>query len=186
VTSTSQHLDRATSPSDVKRTRISLGLGAAVVVDTPSSVRTVLGSCVAIILHVPRLGVSALCHAQMPEREAGVCCSDACPRPCEGVGSADSNDLRYVACSIRYMLGELRRRQARNSEIVCTLVGGANVLRNVDPRWSVANRNVDTARAILEKEGIRVAYSDTGGTRGRVIEHISDLNRTQVKYHDPS
>jgi chemotaxis protein CheD len=165
------------------RKRISLGLGAVVVVDKPAVVRTVLGSCVAVILHVPRLRLSAVCHAQMPERRAGVCCRDTCPQPCRDSFS-DSNDLRYVTCCVRYMLNELRRRQVDKAEIICTLVGGANVIRNIDSRWSVADRNVKMAAKVLKREGIRVCYSDTGGTRGRVIEHICDLNRTKVRYHD--
>jgi len=172
-------------PAERDRKRLSLGLGAVVVVDTPSVVRTVLGSCVAVILHVPRLQLSALCHAQMPERQVGTCCQETCPQPCQA-GCSDSNDLRYVSCCIRYMLGELRRRGVLKAEIVCTLVGGANVIRHIEARWSVAARNVTMAKRILKREGIRVSYSDTGGTRGRVIEHICDLNRTKVRYHDDS
>jgi chemotaxis receptor (MCP) glutamine deamidase CheD len=85
---------------------------------------------------------------------------------------------------MRYMLRELGRLHVAKKEIVSTVVGGANVLRNIDPQWSVASRNVTVAMAMLEKERIRVAYSDVGGTKGRVIEHFSDLNRTKVRYHD--
>lgn len=162
---------------------MSLGIGEAYVADGPAVVRTVLGSCVAVVLHVPRLRISALCHAQMPEQKSGVCCADECPHPCHR-RSSEANDLRYVACCLHYMLGELHRRGVNNTEMVCTLVGGANVVRNIDPRWSVASRNVDAATEILDREGIEVRYLDTGGTRGRVVEHICDLNRTKIKYHD--
>jgi chemotaxis receptor (MCP) glutamine deamidase CheD len=87
---------------------------------------------------------------------------------------------------MRHMLGELRQRRVAKAEIVCTLVGGANVLRNIDPRFSVADRNVEMAARLLKSAGIRASYRDTGGTRGRVIEHICDLNRTKVRYHDGS
>lgn len=82
------------------------------------------------------------------------------------------------------MLDELQRRWVNRSEIICTLVGGANVIRNLDARWSVADRNVKMALRTLRCEGIKVSYRDTGGTSGRVIEHTCDLNRTQVRYHD--
>ena len=178
-----QHPSLPAAPAGNKRERGSLGLGAVGIVDTPSIVRTILGACVAGILHVPRLRVSAVCHAQMPEREAGLCCSDACPQPCGGKQS-DSTDLRFVTCSIRYMLNDLHRRHVIKAEIICTLVGGANVIKNIDPRWSVGDRNVEMAVSVLKSEGIRVAYSDTGGVKGRVIEHTSDMNRTKVRYHD--
>jgi chemotaxis protein CheD len=183
VTASSQPPLSPALAANVPRKRLSLGLGAVVIVETPTVVRTVLGSCVAVILHVPRLQLSALCHAQMPERQAGVCCGESCPHPCSTDIDPDSNELRYVSCCIRYMLDELHRRHVGNSEIVCTLVGGANVLRNLDARWSVASRNVDMATDILERERIRIAYADTGGTQGRVIQHTCDLNRTEVRYH---
>jgi chemotaxis protein CheD len=159
-----------------------LGIGEAVVVDSSTIVRTVLGSCVAIILHVPRLKLSAVCHAQMPEPHDGVGCGEGCPHPCKAKVH-DANALRFVSCSLRYMLGELSRRSVNKKEIICTLVGGANVVRNIDRRWSVADRNVKVATKLLKREGIPIRYSDVGGTKGRVIEHICDLNQTGVRYH---
>lgn len=167
---------------DAGRPRVSLGLGAVIVSDTPTVVRTVLGSCVAVIFHVPRLRLSTVCHAQMPAREANLCCRASCPRPCRS-STADVSDLRYVTCCIGYMVAELQRRWVDKSEIVCTLIGGGNVIRNIDPRWSVGERNVETAIQCLEREGIEIHYRDTGGVRGRVIEHMSDTNRTKVRYH---
>jgi len=170
-------------PGDAGRERLSLGLGAVIIADTPSIVRTVLGSCVAVIFHVPRLRLSALCHAQMPEREGDLCCRSSCPKPC-GSANADANELRFVTCCIHYMLSDLQRRWVDRAEIICTMIGGANVIRNIDPRWSVGERNISTALQCLRREAISVHYRDTGGTRGRVIEHFSDVNRTKVRYHD--
>jgi chemotaxis protein CheD len=164
------------------RERVSLGLGAAILVERPSVVRTVLGSCVAVILHVPRLGISALCHAQLPELHSDGRCRGSCPVPCR-IEAPATNNLRYVTCCIRHMLTELHCRRVSNQELVATVVGGANVLESLSPRWSMASRNVETALATLERLRIPVAFSDTGGTRGRVIQHLSDLNRTHVKYH---
>lgn len=165
------------------RKHIALGLGAVVIADQPAVVRTVLGSCVAVILHAARLRVSAVCHAQLPEREAGTCCRETCPQPCSAV-EVEPNELKYVTCCIRYMLEELARRWVRREEIICTLVGGANVVRNIDVRWSVGDRNVEAALCMLQREGIKVRHRDTGGNKGRVIEHVSDLNRTQIRYHE--
>lgn len=81
------------------------------------------------------------------------------------------------------MVRELHRLRVTNKEMVATLVGGANVLENLEPRWSVASRNVEIAKSMLERYRISLAYADTGGTRGRVIEHYSDVNLTRVRYH---
>lgn len=182
VTEPSKDLCWPANPPPHTRQRVSLGLGCVVVAQTPSVVRTVLGSCVAVILHVPRLRLSALCHAQMPEKQTEHRCFESCPNP-RYQELPDANELKYVTCCIRYMLDELLRRRVRKGEIVTTLVGGANVIRNIDPKWSVASRNVAIAQSMLEHEGISIAYSDTGGIEGRVIAHLSDVNATRVRYH---
>lgn len=84
---------------------------------------------------------------------------------------------------MRSMLGQLEQRGVCTTEIVATVVGGANVVPGIEDRWSVASRNVHVARTMLASEGIPVAYADTGGVHGRVIRHYSDLNRTEIRYH---
>lgn len=165
-----------------EREEVSLALGAVMVAERPTIVRTVLGSCVAVILHVPRLAISALCHAQMPEKRDERGCRAGCSKPCLAISSFP-RELFYVTCSIRFMLTQLRQRSVANHEIVATLVGGANVVPAISTRWSVAKRNLAVARTILDIENIPITYSDTGGVHGRAIRHFSDLNRTEVHYH---
>jgi chemotaxis protein CheD len=157
-------------------------LGEVFLAKKPTAIRTILGSCVAVIFHVPRLKVSALCHAVLPEQNADGSCREFCPHPCKHRAPAEG-ELRYVTCCIRKMLNDLDRLHVDKAEIVTTLVGGANVLEALDRRWSVADRNVEVAVATLEKQGIRIQYRDSGGNLGRSIEHLSDLNRTTVRYH---
>lgn len=164
------------------RTPFPLGLGEVFLAKDPTAIKTILGSCVAVIFHVPRLRISALCHAVMPEQHADGRCRESCPHPCDQK-PAREGDMRYVTCCIRKMLNDLARLHVDNAEIVTTLVGGANVLAVLDPRWSVADRNVAVAKATLAKLGITIRYKDVGGNLGRSIEHLSDLNRTTVRYH---
>ena len=81
------------------------------------------------------------------------------------------------------MLDQLAQRGVQKREIVATLIGGANVMKTIAPNWSVAGENLRVALALLENEGIRVAYSDIGGNKGRTIEHDSSTNTTKVNFH---
>jgi chemotaxis receptor (MCP) glutamine deamidase CheD len=64
---------------------------------------SVLGSCVSIIFRADEK-LSLLCHAQMPYRkEFGSRCADSCPKPCYNY-LPDSMELKYVTCSIEYMI----------------------------------------------------------------------------------
>jgi len=83
------------------------------------------------------------------------------------------------------MLAELFRRGALKVEIVASVIGGANVVSLITPHRSAGDRNVAIAQALLAKEGIPTVFSDTGGTRGRNIEHHSETNHTTIRYHDP-
>jgi chemotaxis receptor (MCP) glutamine deamidase CheD len=164
--------------------RVNLGVGDIVVVDQPTTVWTVLGSCVAVILRVPRLGMSAICHAQLPEPPPGSwpSCIDACPKPCDQEPVKD-RAMRYVTCGIRKMLAELQQRGALKMEMVASLYGGGNVVSLIAADRSVSDRNVAIARSMLEEEGIPIVFTDVGGTRGRNIEHDSGTNQTVVRYH---
>jgi chemotaxis receptor (MCP) glutamine deamidase CheD len=81
------------------------------------------------------------------------------------------------------MLDQLSERGVKKQEIVATIVGGANVMKTIAPNWSVAGENLRVALTLLEREGIRVAYSDIGGNKGRTIEHDSRTNITKVHFH---
>jgi chemotaxis protein CheD len=164
--------------------RINLGVGEVVVVDQPTILWTVLGSCVAVILRVPRLELSAMCHAQLPEPGPGTgpSCIDACPSPCDREPPR-SRTRRYVTCCLRSMFMELHGRGTLKAEIVASVYGGANVVSLITPNGSVGERNLEIAYAMLAKEGIPVVLSDVGGTQGRSIEHDSGTNRTVVRYH---
>jgi chemotaxis protein CheD len=174
-------------PSYSTLPRVSLGMGDVVVVDKPSIVWTVLGSCVAVVLHVPRLGMSTVCHAQLPEPDPGTgpSCVDACPRPCSREPSKD-RAMRYVTCCMRMMFADLFRRGALKTEMLASLFGGANVVSLITANRSTGDRNVAIAQAMLAKEGVPLMFSDTGGTKGRNIEHNSSTNHTVVRYHDPA
>lgn len=165
--------------------RINLAMGEVAVVDQPTIIWTVLGSCVAVILRVPRLGLSAVCHALLPEPPPGTgpSCIDACPRPCSREPLKNQAG-RYVTCCIHRMVDELSRRGALKIEMAASIIGGANVVSLITPQGSVGERNVFIARAVLEKEGIPIVFADTGGTQGRNIEHDSGTNQTVIRYHE--
>ena len=118
-------------------------------------VKTVLGSCVAITMRAPRLGLSSIVHCQLPEAGA----------PLDLVARADAP--RYVDAAIDLMLRSFARRGAVLAELEIKLFGGADSFRS---EFGVGRRNIDTARSALASRGLAVAASVVGGEQGRVLQ----------------
>jgi chemotaxis protein CheD len=135
---------------------VDLWPGELVVVERPTVVVTVLGSCVSVTLLHRRSGLGAICHALLPEG---------------AVWGNEGGGFRYVEPSVRYMTEEFRRRGIGPRETEVKVFGGGDVLvTNMGPgELTVGARNVQAALGALQGEGYNVAASDVGGKRGRKI-----------------
>ncbi len=131
--------------------------GESHLVREPAVLRTVLGSCVGVTFHVPRLGVGALCHPMMPK----------CP-PALSAGLQIDAARRYVDFAIREMASQFDRLGAKRREVVVKLFGGNDVLmvsgENVQP--TIGRQNAETALRVLSEEDFPVAASRLGGDHG--------------------
>ncbi len=132
------------------------------ITDTPSVVRTVLGSCLAITMFHSRLNISAICHALLPEPDVQDADNDAPP-----------NTLKYITLVIPEMLARLKEYGIALEELEVKMFGGADLLTNRKERnvnqQPVGRLNVLKAHAVLESYGLTVRGSDVGGNLGRKI-----------------
>ena len=133
--------------------------GECRIVRSPSVLKTVLGSCVGVTFHAPRLAASALCHPMLPRRAA---------KPLVRADPASAR--RYVDYVIREIACEFDGLGARRREVEVKLFGGADVLSSSRKGASVGRMNVETALQVLEEEGFQVLASRLGGSRGIFIE----------------
>lgn len=131
------------------------------VTDKPTVVRTVLGSCLAVTMYNPRLGIAAVCHALLPT-----------PDTQEAESRQPLNRYRYVDSVIPEMVAKMREHGSTPDEIEVKMFGGADLLSSAEERKTnrpVGKLNVATALRVLEQAGLRVSVSDVGGTFGRKI-----------------
>lgn len=143
------------------------------VTDQPTVVRTVLGSCLAITMFSPRLKISAICHALLPEPDQ----QDA-----EQPKFLDRN--KYVNSVIPEMIAKMRNYGISANEIEVKIFGGADMLSSQEERiknQSVGRLNMTKALHILEAEGLRVRVSDVGGTFGRKIFFYTHTGEVLLK-----
>jgi chemotaxis protein CheD len=144
------------SPPD----RVFLQPAGIVVANQPALIRTVLGSCVAITMRSPRLGLAAVAHCLLPHAGA----------PAATLAPAEA--LRYVDSTVDLMLMAFARCGVTPREIEVKLFGGADNMNAADPGrgYQVGKRNVETALAALGERGIVPAARGVGGRSGRVID----------------
>ncbi|MFQ5882235.1 MAG: chemotaxis protein CheD [Candidatus Methylomirabilales bacterium] len=125
----------------------------------PYVVTTILGSCVAVCLWDPLLGVGGINHYLLPYRVG------------DGQSSPSFGNVA-VHCLIEKLLalGSVRRN------LQAKLFGGGCVIeafRGKDGHLGM--KNVQVARGLLEDEGIPVVEDDVGGRQGRrLIFHVND------------
>jgi chemotaxis receptor (MCP) glutamine deamidase CheD len=143
------------------------------VTDQPTVVRTVLGSCLAVTMFHPRLKISAICHALLPE-----------PDMTDTEEEKPLNPYKYVNSVIPKMMAKMRNYGIALNEIEVKLFGGADLLSSSEERIKnqpVGRLNVKTALNILEAEGLRVSVSDVGGTLGRKIFFYTHTGEVLLK-----
>ncbi|MBF0549539.1 MAG: chemotaxis protein CheD [Deltaproteobacteria bacterium] len=128
---------------------------------TPTQISTVLGSCVGVSLYDREHQFGGMNHFQLPIH-------------------ADKSDstARYgnvaTVALIKMMLNEgssLKRLEAQ-------LLGGAHN-PEISPR-NIGRENVEVARKILAKAGIKLVSEDVGGEKGRKIVFNTSNNELAV------
>lgn len=143
----------------------------AVLSQTRSRMRTVLGSCVAITMRAPRLGYAAMVHCVLPR--AGVAAAALRGREA----------LRYVDTAVEILLDAFRRHGARVEELEVKLFGGADGLAGQMPEggYAVGRKNIAAARDVLKAKGIVPVAARVGGRNGRMVEFDTGTGEVCVR-----
>jgi chemotaxis protein CheD len=154
--------------------------GELYISEKPAVVSTVLGSCVAVTMFHKRTGVGAICHGVMPGcASAADCSKNHC-----------IEQLKYVDCSIRYMVWKFEGYGVRRKKLEVKIFGGADILASQTSN-SVGTANVRAALKTIKELRLRLVAQDVGDSFGRKIifyTHTGEvfLNRlkdSKVKKH---
>jgi chemotaxis protein CheD len=140
-------------------TQVYLGTGELIFATTPCQVKTILGSCVGVALHDPRNRWGGLCHyllALDPDLDA-----------------AAGGSSRFGEVAIPALVSKLVRAGSRRRDLVAVVAGGA-LLLDANEVFFVGEKNVRLADTLLRDLGIRIAYRDIGGDRGRRMSFRTD------------
>lgn len=114
-----------------------------------------LGSCIGICLYDPGIKLAALIHIMLPlNMEAG-----------------RKNPMKYADTGIRDTIKQMEGRGAMKSRLVAKIAGGAKMfeVQGGGALGNIGQRNIESVRMNLKKEGIRILADDTGGSVARTL-----------------
>ncbi len=131
----------------------------------PTTVTTIVSSCVAVCLRDSATGVGGVCHFQLPQWL--------------GTGARTPS---YADVAIEELLGRMAALGARPETIQAKLFGGACLTPHVQRRHRpLGEENVERILDYLRTSGIAVAEAVTGGERGRKVVYHTNDGYAQVK-----
>ncbi len=138
--------------------------GQALAFAEPTTVTTILGSCVSVCLWDAKRGVGAMNHYLLPN------------------GYEDhERTLRCGPAAIARLIEEIRALGCASGDLRAKLFGGACVLSAPARPDHIGALNVKIARDVLGKAGIPIAAEDVGGDRGRKIVFHTESGIALVK-----
>lgn len=127
-----------------------------------------LGSCIGLALVEPSRGLAALAHIMLPEAPDGH----------EGGGG----EAKFADRAVPLLLDRLREAGAAPSRLQAALVGGAKMFSLTGGSGlDIGARNERAVLTELERAGVVVHATETGGTSGRSVRvHVGE-GRVSVK-----
>ncbi len=135
------------------------------VVTDGNSLKTILGSCVGIILRDSERGVSGLAHIMLPVRRRD-----------------DDATGKYADTAIPALLSRVITSGGRPGSLHALLIGGAQMFPMGNTTLAaIGEQNVEAARKALEERKIPIVFEDIGGNSGRAVLFENATGRLSVK-----
>jgi chemotaxis protein CheD len=120
-----------------------------------SSLRTLLGSCVAITLWHPAKRLGGMCHYLLPSRTRK---------------AGDELDGRYGDEAVEAMLRQIKLSGTAPGDYVAHLYGGADTMPEGTPlKFNVGERNIEFGWSLIDRHGFQLEGVDVGEDVPRTV-----------------
>ncbi len=137
--------------------------GEFAVGDRPETViQTILGSCVAVCLRDPVMGLGGMNHILLPDGGPG------------RIGAAS-----FGASDMERLMNALIKRGALRERLEAKVFGGAAVVTGLS---DIGARNAAFVRSFLAAEGIVTLSENLGGDRPRQVRFWPESGRAQHRF----
>lgn len=142
---------------DYTQNAITVGVGDLKITQSPNVLKTLLGSCIGVVLHDPVKKIGGLLHIMLPKK--------------------NGNDLKitkYANTGLPYFIYQMvTHAGASRGALYAKIFGGAKMFET-NGLLNIGESNELEVRQILKEQGIRIVASRTGGTKGYNIMFNTD------------
>jgi chemotaxis protein CheD len=114
-----------------------------------------LGSCIAVMLHDPRLGAAGMIHYMLP-------LSGTSPE------KAKTRPAMFADTGVPLLFHEMYALGCRKEDLVVKVAGGG-ALYDDNGFFAIGKRNYTILRKMFWKAGVCIAAEDVGGARSRTV-----------------
>lgn len=113
-----------------------------------------LGSCIGICLYDPKIQLGALIHIMLPlNMETG-----------------RTSPMKYADTGIRETIKMMEAKGASKARLTAKIAGGAKMFEIAGGTFgNIGQRNIESVRMVLKREGIRLLKEEVGGTIARTL-----------------
>ncbi len=113
--------------------------------------RSVLGSCIGLVIHDPVRKAEALAHIVLPQSN----------------GPTDTPG-KFVDTAVAHILDRMQAEGTKARSLVAKMIGGSNMFTSKGP-FKVGQQNIAAVQQALRERGIRLVAEHVGGKSGRRV-----------------
>lgn len=141
-----------------------VGVGDLKITQAPNALKTLLGSCIGIILHDPINKIGGLLHIMLPKKNG-----------------TDVKITKYANTGLPYFIHHMvTHAGASRCALYAKIFGGAKMLET-NGLLNIGESNEIEVRRVLKEEGIRIVSAKTGGTKGYNIVFDIDTGKVMCR-----
>ena len=147
-------------------TRITVGIADMKMAQWDGTLITyALGSCIGICLYDPQIKLAALIHIMLP------------------LNMGRKNEMKYADTGIRETLKQMTAHGANKARITAKIAGGAKMFEVAGngALGNIGQRNIESVRMTLRREGIRLLAENVGGSVARTLSFDAATGQGFIK-----
>jgi chemotaxis protein CheD len=149
----------------MEETTVTVKMAEMHVVTDGRLLKTILGSCVGVILRDPEKRVSGLAHIMLPEKRRD-----------------DASTGKYADSAVPALLAHITSNGGRQAALQAMIIGGAQMFPMGNSSLaSIGDLNVVAARKALKESRIPIILEEIGGNVGRSVVFDNETGQVSVK-----